>query len=49
MSRLSVSVIICAHTERRWDDTLAAVASVRSQSYPATELIVVVDHNKSLY
>jgi glucosyl-dolichyl phosphate glucuronosyltransferase len=49
MSRLSVSVIICAHTERRWDDTLAAVASVRSQSYPAKELIVVVDHNKSLY
>jgi GT2 family glycosyltransferase len=46
---LSVSVIICAHTERRWDDTLAAVSSVRSQSYPAKEIIVVVDHNKPLY
>ena len=45
MSMLSVSVVICAHTEMRWDDTLAAVASVRGQSYAAKELIVVVDHN----
>jgi glucosyl-dolichyl phosphate glucuronosyltransferase len=49
MSMLSVSVVICAHTERRWDDTLAAVASVQSQSYAAKELIVVVDHNPPLY
>ncbi len=49
MSMLSVSVVICAHTERRWNDTLAAVASVRSQSHAAKELIVVVDHNRSLY
>ena len=46
---LSVSVVICAHTERRWDDTLAAAASVRRQSYAAKELIVVVDHNGPLY
>jgi GT2 family glycosyltransferase len=45
----SVSVVICAHTERRWGDTLAAVASVRSQSQPPKEVIVVVDHNRSLY
>jgi glucosyl-dolichyl phosphate glucuronosyltransferase len=49
MSMPSVSVVICAHTERRWDDTLAAVASVRRQSHPAEEVIVVVDHNRSLY
>ena len=49
MSMPSVSVVICAHTERRWGDTLAAVASVRSQSHAAKELIVVVDHNPSLY
>ena len=49
MSMRSVSVVICAHTERRWDDTLAAVASVRNQSHPAKEVIVVVDHNRSLY
>jgi len=49
MSMQSVSVVICAHTERRWDDTLAAVASVRSQSQPPKEVIVVVDHNRPLY
>ncbi len=46
---LSVSVVICAHTERRWDDTLAAAASVSGQSCAAKELIVVVDHNRPLY
>jgi GT2 family glycosyltransferase len=45
----SVSVVICAHTEERWDATLAAVASVRAQSLPAAEIILVVDHNPALY
>lgn len=49
MSVLSVSVVICAHTELRWADTLAAVASVRGQSHAAKEVIVVVDHNRALY
>jgi GT2 family glycosyltransferase len=44
-----VSVIICAYTERRWHDTLAAVASVAAQSRPALETVVVVDYNPSLY
>lgn len=44
-----VSVIICAYTGKRWDDTLAAVASVREQSLAAHETIVVVDHNRALY
>jgi GT2 family glycosyltransferase len=47
--RPEVSVIICAYTERRWHDTLAAVASVTAQSHPALEIIVVVDYNPSLY
>jgi GT2 family glycosyltransferase len=42
-------VIICAFTERRWADTLAAVASVAAQSRLALETIVVVDYNPSLY
>jgi len=49
VTTVSVSVVICAHTERRWDDTLAAVGSVRAQTHAAKELIVVVDHNRSLY
>ena len=48
MSPLSVSVIICAHADDRWDDTLAAAASVSAQSHPAKELIIVVDHNRPL-
>jgi GT2 family glycosyltransferase len=44
-----VSVVICVHTERRWHDTLAAVASVRSQRLTPREVIVVVDHNRPLY
>jgi glycosyltransferase involved in cell wall biosynthesis len=43
-----VSVIICAYTEDRWDDLLAAVDTVRQQTLPPRELIVVVDHNPSL-
>jgi GT2 family glycosyltransferase len=45
---LRVTVVICAHTEERWDATLAAVASVRRQSHPAAETILVVDHNPGL-
>lgn len=45
---LTVSVVICAFTLDRWDDTLAAVASVRNQTVPAAEIVVVVDHNPDL-
>jgi glycosyltransferase involved in cell wall biosynthesis len=43
-----VSVVICCYTEERWDDTLAAVASVQDQSPPPGEIVVVVDHNERL-
>ena len=42
----TVSVVICAYTERRWDDLLTAIASARA-GHPA-ELIVVIDHNPAL-
>jgi glucosyl-dolichyl phosphate glucuronosyltransferase len=44
-----ISVVICAHTMKRWNETLAAVDSVRNQSFRAEEIIVVVDHNPELY
>jgi glucosyl-dolichyl phosphate glucuronosyltransferase len=44
-----VSVLICAYTEDRWDQVCAAVESAREQSLPASEVIVVVDYNLSLY
>ena len=45
---LTVSVVICAHTEERWDDTLKAVASVQSQEPAPHQLILVVDYNPEL-
>lgn len=48
-SGLSISVVICAHLQERLADTLAAVDSVRDQSLPPDEIIVVVDHNPALH
>lgn len=43
-----VSVVICAYTEDRWDDLVAAVESVQRQHILPRETIVVVDHNPRL-
>jgi glycosyltransferase involved in cell wall biosynthesis/GT2 family glycosyltransferase len=43
-----VSVVICAYTEQRWDELLAAVRSVQGQSVAAGEIIVVIDNNPAL-
>jgi GT2 family glycosyltransferase len=45
----NISVIICAYAEERWNDLQAAVASLQKQSLPPNEVIVVIDHNPSLY
>lgn len=44
----NVSVIICTYTEDRWTAACKAVESVRSQTMPPREIIVVVDHNAAL-
>jgi glycosyltransferase involved in cell wall biosynthesis len=44
----SISVIICAYTEQRWDKLTLAVASIHKQTHPALEIIVVIDHNQEL-
>lgn len=43
-----ISVVVCVYTEDRWEDILAAVSSVRAQSLPALETLLVVDHNAAL-
>jgi glucosyl-dolichyl phosphate glucuronosyltransferase len=43
------SVVMCAYTEDRWNGLLAAVGSVRAQSVPAEEIIIVIDHNQALF
>jgi GT2 family glycosyltransferase len=42
---LTVSVIICTYTLQRWPDVVRAVESVRAQTSPPEEIILVVDHN----
>ena len=44
----AISVVICAYTEDRWDDLVAAVASVRHQTVPPHEIVVVIDYNPAL-
>ncbi|MDX6426583.1 MAG: glucosyl-dolichyl phosphate glucuronosyltransferase, partial [Gaiellaceae bacterium] len=48
MSALSFSVVICAYSDDRWLDLERAVASVETQTRPALETVVVVDHNPGL-
>src|ERR1700694_2586390 len=43
-----VSVIICAYTEKRWGDLVAAVESVQRQTLSPKEIIVVIDYNANL-
>jgi glycosyltransferase involved in cell wall biosynthesis len=44
----TVSVIVCAHTMDRWEDLRCAVDSVLEQTFPATDVIVVIDDNDAL-
>lgn len=40
------TVVVCAYTERRWEDLVAGVAAARAQG-PA-EVLVVIDHDERL-
>jgi len=44
----SVTVVICAYTERRWESLLRAVDSLRSQRRLPEQCVVVIDHNEQL-
>jgi hypothetical protein len=43
-----IAVVICAYTDRRWDDLVAAYRSVLGQTPVADEVVVVIDHNPEL-
>ena len=49
MAPLHISVVLCGYTSERWDDLRAAVESVRQQTLPPDEIILVIDHNPALY
>ncbi|HSD84551.1 MAG TPA: glycosyltransferase family 2 protein [Anaerolineae bacterium] len=43
------SVVVCAYTEDRWPELIAAVTSLQLQTVHPHEIIVVVDHNPGLF
>lgn len=45
---VSVTVVICAYTMRRWDQLVAAVESAGEQSFPPDQIVLVIDHNDEL-
>ncbi len=44
----SISVIICAYTELRWQQMLDAVKSLQTQTLAPSEIILAIDHNPAL-
>ena len=42
------AVVVCAYTERRWDDLRAAVASLAAQTHRPERVLLVVDHHPGL-
>lgn len=48
MTQRSISVVICAYTQNRWNELVAAIKSVQLQTLPPKEIIVVIDHNPNL-
>ena len=42
--RPAVSVVVCAFTEDRWEDLCRVLGSLRAQTEPPGEIIVVIDH-----
>jgi glycosyltransferase involved in cell wall biosynthesis len=44
-----LAVIVCAYTEERWADIVDAIESLQTQSTPPGEIVLVIDHNDSLY
>ena len=45
---VTTSVVICAYTEKRWDQLVAAVDSVQAQDEPVSEIVLVIDHHDEL-
>ncbi len=43
-----MSVIVCAYTSQRWEVLCEGIASIASQTKPALETILVIDHNPEL-
>lgn len=49
MRQADISVVVCAYTETRWGELLAAVESLQRQTLLPCEIILVIDHNPALF
>lgn len=49
MTNFDVSVVIPSHDENRWSYLTGAISSARAQTPPPAEIVVVIDHNETLY
>ncbi|MBO3736987.1 glycosyltransferase [Actinoplanes flavus] len=47
-SSSDVSIVIPTHSEKRWASLSRTIASAQAQTYPAAEVVVVVDHNPEM-
>jgi glycosyltransferase involved in cell wall biosynthesis len=45
---MKISVIICAHTEERWQDLVDAIDSVARQTVTPHQIVAAIDHNPAL-
>lgn len=45
----TISVVICAYTEKRWDMIVAAVQSILRQTIPVLDIVLCIDHNQVLF
>ena len=49
MSSAHTSVIVCANSTQRYPQLITAIESVRAQTAPPGEIVVVIDHNPELF
>ncbi len=45
----TISVVLRTYTDQRWDLLLRAIDSIRAQTVPVDQIVLVVDHNPELY
>lgn len=48
-SPVAISVVVCAYTIERWGDIVACIASLQRQTAKPHEILLIVDHNDSLF
>jgi glycosyltransferase involved in cell wall biosynthesis len=44
----TISVIVCAYTDERWDDIVSGIESLEAQTRRPSQIVLVIDHNDEL-